>query len=114
MDERLIPEERDLFLFSVISPVWAMAGKELSVQNAPTEMGLISASMKFTEMGANVRIAADFHRPPRSLKIRIPYFKELIGFTTDASDFKQEDGCIILSTDVSTLEISWKDKNDAH
>ncbi len=110
----IFPEERDLYLFSVLSPEWALPGQEISFKNAPTEMGTLSASLKFSDKGACLRISGKFHTPPRSLRIRIPYFKELTDFTTDAHEYSVENNCITLSPDASMLQISWKDKDEAH
>jgi len=43
---------RDLHLFSVVSPVWAEPGRTLGFRDAVTEMGTVSASMRFPHDGA--------------------------------------------------------------
>jgi hypothetical protein len=110
----LDPGERDLYLFPAVSPAWALAGKELSFRNAPTDMGRISAAMRFSKEGANVTIQSDFHTPPANLKIRIPYFKADAQFQTDARKSELADGCIVLSPDATRVEIRWRDRTDAH
>lgn len=105
----LKPEERDLYLFSVLSPAWVQPGKRLAVQEAPTEMGSVSAQMEFKEGGATVSIRNRFHRQPGAIRIRIPYFKKLIRFTTDAKKSYVEDGCLVLSPEVTSVQIDWKD-----
>ncbi len=105
----LEPEERNLYLFSVLSPAWVQPGKRLVIQEAPTEMGTVSARMDFKEGGATVTIRKNFQQQPGAIRIRIPYFKKLVRFTTDAGKSCVEDGCLVLSPDVRTVQIDWQD-----
>jgi hypothetical protein len=106
--------ERDLLLFSLVSPVWAEPGKSLRVKNAPTEMGTVSAEMKFNENGCSVEINSDFHDAPHQIRIRIPYFAEFKSFTTDASESYEKDGVLYFSPDVTKIEIVWDKNEDAY
>ena len=45
--------ERDLHLFSLISPSWIKLGKKVAIRNAPTEMGPVSATLAFTFFNAH-------------------------------------------------------------
>ena len=105
----LKPEERDLYIFSVLSPAWVQSGKRLVIQEVPTEMGTVSARMDFKEGGATVSIRNNFHQQPGTIRIRIPYFKKLVRFTTDAKKSHMEDGCLVLSPEVTTVQIDWED-----
>lgn len=105
----LKPEERDLYIFSVLSPAWVQSGKRLVIQEVPTEMGTVSARMDFKEGGATVSIRNNFHQQPGAIRIRIPYFKKLVRFTTDAKKSHMEDGCLVLSPEVTTVQIDWED-----
>lgn len=105
----LKPEERDLYIFSVLSPAWVQSGKRLVIQEVPTEMGTVFARMDFKEGGATVSIRNNFHQQPGAIRIRIPYFKKLVRFTTDAKKSHMEDGCLVLSPEVTTVQIDWED-----
>jgi len=107
-------EKRDLYLFSVISPEWAKAGKHISAINVPTEMGMVSAKISFLDRSAEVEIHADYRTQPGAVRIRIPYFKKLISFTTDAKHSSTEDGCIVLSSDVHKVSILWEENQNSH
>lgn len=109
----LVPNERNLYLFSVISPEWAKAGQEVSLENAPTEMGKVSAKMVFNDTGACIEIRNEFHKLPASIKIRIPYFKDFMDCSTDAAAWELKDNCISLSPDVSFVDVFWKEKEGA-
>ena len=110
----LEPERRELWLFHCLSPAWVKAGEHLAIQNAPTEFGRISATLAFTDTGAKVSLAAKFHTRPAAYRLRVPYFKELIRFETDAHEHRREGDCIILSSDASRLSFEWRDKPGAH
>jgi hypothetical protein len=99
--------ERNLYLFSVLSPSWAITGEKVSLKNAFTEMGKINAEMRFKENGATITIHSDFHTKPASIKIAIPYFVNLQKVITNAQNYKQENGYMVFSSDVSQIDISW-------
>jgi hypothetical protein len=99
--------ERDLLLFSLVSPVWAESGKSLKVINAVTEMGRVSAEMSFTDAGCRITIDADFHTNPHKIQIRIPYFVTLQSFESDAAESFEKSGVLFFSPDVTEIDINW-------
>lgn len=109
-----INKGRKLFLYSAISPAWVKDGEKIAIINAPTEMGDVTSSMVFHEGSATVTFSADFKDKPEAIVVRIPYFKEFVSFTSDASTSSVHDGMIELSPDVTRLDIQWKEKDDAH
>ncbi len=107
-------KERDLYLFSVISPAWNKKKNTISINDAVTEMGNISAQLKFTRLGAGITIQSQFHSPPRYIKIAIPWFVELNKVKSNAQLAEQSDGYLIFSPEVSSIEIKWKTKRGIH
>ncbi len=105
--------ERDLHLFSVISPAWAEAGRCVSFRNAVTEMGTISAAMKFMKNGVEVAVKTRFHHPPRNLVLHIPYFVELTGFHSNAKIMRRDGDRLLFSPDASRVRITWRMKKNA-
>jgi hypothetical protein len=105
---------RDIYLFPTVSPAWTESGKQLAVRNAPTEFGTITARMTFTENGASVTIEPSLTRMPRFFKIRIPYFKMLQDFKSDARISKLEGDCITVSPDARMITIKWEEKHETH
>ena len=110
----LDPGQRDLHLFSVISPTWAVPGKEIAFTNVPTEMGRIAGRMHFTGDGAEVSIRSSFHHPPHDLVIPVPWFVELTEFKSDAKRAVREGDAIRLSPDATRLHLRWHEKPGAH
>ena len=110
----LDPGQRDLHLFSVTSPAWAIPGKQIAIRNAATEMGKISAAMRFTPAGASVTIHAEWHHPPRDVVVHVPYFLELISFRTDAKRSVRDGDTIVLSPDATRLSVRWRPKGGTH
>ena len=107
------PGERELLLFSVVSPDWVKPGATVEVRNAPTEMGSVSASMTFQKDGASISIFSDFHSAPKWIRVAIPYFVQMNGFESDARKSFEQDGWIFLSPDVTSLDIKWGIDEDA-
>jgi len=110
----LEPGQRELWLFHCLSPAWVKSGECIAIKNAPTEFGLLNATMSFDNTGATVTIAANYHDPPAAYRLRVPYFKELVRFTTDARQSRREGDWIVLSLDATTLRLEWRDNPGAN
>jgi hypothetical protein len=107
-------DKRELWLFHCMSPEWVGKGKKVQIKNARTEFGIINASFVGNDQGATVTFNSRFHTKPAYYRIRIPYFKKLIQFSSDAQVQKKEGDCIVLSTDATVLHLIWKDDSSAH
>lgn len=106
---------RDLYLYPVLSPEWTKEGDHISIVDAPTEMGRVTSEIRFRRGGASVTYSARYNNDrPAHVRIRIPYFKVLDSFTTDASESRVEEGCIVLSPDFTRLKIKWQENSEAH
>ena len=106
-------EKRDLYLFSLLSPAWVSKGKSVKINNAKTEMGSLTASINFTEEGAEVSIQKEFHQNPAHIAIPIPYFKELISHKSNAKNSFIKDGVVFFSPDVTEISFVWKNNTAA-
>jgi len=100
--------QRDLRLFNVISPAWAKPGERIAVENAPTEFGVVTASMQFHTDGAEVSLKTDFHDQPRDLVFHIPYFVELVKFDTDAKRASRDGADVRISPDATRIQFTWR------
>lgn len=105
-------KKRSLYLFSVISPFWAEAGKSVVIKNAVTEMGRISAELKFEQQGARITIKPHFYTPPASIVIAIPWFVDIKNVRSNAVTFGKKGGYLVFSPDVTNIELSWKIKKN--
>lgn len=99
---------RDLYLFSAVSPEWIKDGDEIIINNMPTEMGPVSASMKSLFTGAIIKVSNNFHRQPNRIAIPIPYFVELTDVQHNASKYEDKNGIMYFSPDVSDINLFWK------
>ncbi len=100
--------ERDLFLYSLISPSWIETGKQVTIRNAPTEMGRISCTLSFVAGGATLSVDSDFQHAPRYMVFRVPYSVELVSFSSDASETFEKDGLIFFTSDLTRASIKWR------
>ncbi len=107
-------DERDLYLYSLISQAWIDPGKRLAIQNARTEMGTVSSTLTFTGDGATLTVESDFHHAPRFLVFRVPMTVKLDSFTSDATRTSEEDGLIYFTPDVTRASIKWHPRPGAH
>ncbi len=103
-------QRRDIHLFSVVSPAWAIPGEQISLQNMPTEIGALSASLEFNENGAELKVQTNFRENPASIIFHIPYFVELQNVESDASQSKRNGTEIIFSPDITHATFTWKMK----
>ncbi len=100
--------ERSLYLFSVISPEWALSGKPVIIKNAITEMGKVSAEMKFSKNGTTITIDPSFHTPPATIAVAIPWYVKLKDFTSNATSSEERNRYLVFSPDVSEIKINWQ------
>lgn len=107
-------KQRDLHLFNVVSPAWALIGKELAIRNAPTELGTISASLKFSNKGTTFTFEGKLRQQPRNIVLHLPYFTQLTSFTCNARSAREEKGSIVFSPDVTRAEVQWTRNNKAN
>jgi hypothetical protein len=98
---------RDLHFFSVISPTWADPGMQVSIHNAPTECGPVSAILQFRDDGADFTLESHYRIRPNRIILHIPFFVKLNNFTTDAKSSRLTIDGIELSHDVTQVELSW-------
>ncbi len=106
--------ERDLLLFSAISPAWAEPGRKIVIRDAATEFGPVHATMRFTDDGATVAFANRFHTPPRDLVVRVPYFVNLRGFESNAVRARRDGDTLRLSPDATRLTLTWRSRAGVH
>jgi len=98
---------REVHLFTVISPAWAVPGQEVSFRDMPTEMGKVSATLRFTGEGAFLTIHPRFRTAPAQVVVHVPYFVTLQGFTTDATTAERRGDTIMLSPDATRVNLRW-------
>ncbi|MBN2507043.1 MAG: hypothetical protein JXQ71_10145 [Verrucomicrobia bacterium] len=99
---------RNLMLFSVLSPAWAIPGQTVSVSHAATEFGTVSAAITFREDGAGVVLSNFFTTPPGRIVIRIPYFVTNAAFQSDALEAGLTNNMLHLSPDATRVEFTWQ------
>lgn len=110
----LSERDRDLHLYSLLSPAWIETGKKVAIRNAPTEMGRVSSILSSACDGAELAVEGDFHQPPRYIVLRIPYTVELDSFTSDASQAFEKNRLIYFTPDITRASIKWHEKPDIH
>jgi len=101
-----------LHLASALSPEWVMPGREIVVENAPTDFGPLSYTVKSTESGAEVSIDARWRKAPEKLLFHVPWFQEISSVRADGKTLKVEQGAIRLPKGVRKVSLrwSWKEK----
>ncbi|HUZ61000.1 MAG TPA: hypothetical protein VMU83_19660 [Hanamia sp.] len=107
-------KKRSLYLFSLISPDWSKEGQQVAIHYVRTEMGQVSASMRFTLAGGVVKIDPKFPTPPHRIVLTIPYFVHLTGFKSDASETEREGRLLFFSPDVRKVSLTWKIDQNAN
>ena len=100
-------KERELHLFSLLSPAWVHAGAEIGFRNAPCEMGSLDASLRFTAHSATLRLDARWRWKPRALVVHIPWFLEVTNLYSDGSIKRIQDD-LELSPNTRRVTFSWK------
>jgi hypothetical protein len=106
--------QRDLYLYSLVSPSWIVPGEQVAMRNAPTEMGAVSSTLLFTADGAELTVTPNFVEPPRYIVFRVPYTITLDGFTSNADRAFEKDGLLFFTPDMTSASIRWHQKPSAN
>lgn len=99
---------RELHLFSVISPEWARDGEIVSITNAPTEAGSVTAKMHFGDSGAIVTFEPQYRVRPSSVVVHIPWFVELVDYVSNVAAIREEAEYLVFPADVQVVDMNWK------
>lgn len=106
-------DQRDILLFSAVSPAWFKDGEPTGIENAATMFGDVTALMTPRQGGADVSIKSTLHTQPRGFVVRIPYFARLTSFGSDARSANRDGDVIRLSPDATKLSLEWTLDPDA-
>ncbi|MBK1792149.1 discoidin domain-containing protein [Persicirhabdus sediminis] len=107
-------DERNLHLFNLIAPTWAVAGEKMTINAIPTEFGDISGEYRFVDGGAEISIDKKFWQQPKNIVLRVPYFVELTSASSDAGEPKRIGDELYFKPEVTSVKLQWKAKPDAH
>jgi len=106
--------DRSLYLFSCLSPEWIKAGNKIEIIDILSDFGKINAKMTIENDGAALSLACDFYNfSPKSIYITVPFYKDVTQATSDCGDVKIVNGYMVLPDDAKTLQIKWKDNQNA-
>ncbi len=98
---------REIHLFSAISPEWAAPGREIRLENAPTECGPLDASLRFSEGGAVLEIESHFRETPSAIVVHIPYFVKLESAKSETIPYGRLGDALMYPPDVRRVELKW-------
>ena len=102
----LLEESDDLVLFPMIPEGWIEDGRRVSVTDAPTRFGKVSASMKSDGVGASVEIDGRYHRTPGRLIVCFPREVSTLRIDGRNEDLRFTDR-VELDPAVRTLEVTF-------
>ncbi len=100
-------EERNLHLFSVISPEWVKPGRRISLKRAPTNFGVVDAEMVSSDQGATVSLSANFTAKPDSVILHLPWFVAHVTATVDGKILPVVNGRVVLPTEARAVQLRW-------
>lgn len=101
-------EKPQLHLASALSPLWLQKGKEIRVENAPTDFGPVSYRIDATSAGAEVGIQSNWRQAPDELIFHVPWFLKVTEAKADGHPVEVKDRQIHLSSTIQHLSLTWK------
>jgi hypothetical protein len=97
--------EKDLYLFSAVSPEWMKPGKVIEVSNQPTEFGPIWAKLTITEDGFKVSLKNRFRTAPSQIFVCVPWFFEVKEVRVDGGPSRMEKGRIGIDPKAESVQV---------
>ena len=101
--------EKDLYLFSALSPAWLQPGKRIEITKAPTEFGPVSVELQVNSTldywGWQLRLENQFWEAPEQVVIRIPWFYEVEKAEADGQAVEPRQGELRLSPQTRDVKV---------
>ena len=97
-----------LHLASALSPLWLQKGKEIRVENAPTDFGSVSYQIKSASTGAEVAIQTNWRQAPSELVFHVPWFLEATSVKADGKSITVKDRQVKIPSTTRHLSLTWK------
>jgi len=101
-------EKPILHLASALSPLWLQKGKEIRIENAPTDFGVISYTINSRGAGAEVAIQSNWRQLPSELIFHVPWFLRISDAKADGKTIAVQDRLIHLPSATRHLSLAWK------
>jgi hypothetical protein len=103
-------DERELHIFSAVSPAWMKTGEKISVQNAVTNYGKISFVAEVMDNRMVINFSPSWQAPPQNFVLHFPYFAKVEKIVADGRGIslgKNQDRAQ-LSPQARRVEIYWQ------
>lgn len=97
-----------LHLASALSPLWLPKGKEIRVENAPTDFGVISYKINSRSAGAEIAMQSNWRQAPSELVFHVPWFLKVTSAKADGKTIEVKDRLIHLPAATRHLSLAWK------
>ena len=97
--------KNDLFLFSAISPAWLEPGKSVEVTNEPTAFGPVTAVLRASAEGWDVRLSNRFRQAPDHVIIPVPWFYEVQQAEADGYPIKITAGELVIPANTQEVRV---------
>ncbi|MGH9587772.1 MAG: hypothetical protein ACRD3F_12525, partial [Acidobacteriaceae bacterium] len=104
----------DLHLLSAISPEWIQPGREMLVDHAPTNFGMVEISLRVqTPSQAELTLHDHFVDPPAHIVLHLPWFMETSKVVADGVSIPISGNSVLLPPKVRTVRIEWRKRSSA-
>ncbi|MGC9198503.1 MAG: hypothetical protein ACP5E5_06120 [Acidobacteriaceae bacterium] len=104
----------DLHLFSAISPAWIGTGDSIEVNQAPTNFGVVTFSLKSTSSShADLHLDSSFVDPPQRIILHLPWFMKTTKVTADGKTIGISGDKVVLPVRVRDVSIDWTKRADS-
>jgi hypothetical protein len=101
---------RDLYLFSALSPEWLRPGKRIEFDEEPTAFGPLSGTLVAMPDGWDLTISSHFREKPDHLVVRVPWFYDVQKAEADGQPVTAREGAWILPANTTSLRVAGRIK----
>jgi hypothetical protein len=98
----------NLHLLSVLSPEWVGAGKQIAVENVPTEFGKISLHLDQPDSGSAVlHIDSSWVSAPKQMVLHLPWFMNTTSVSANGAKVSFSGSAVTLPPGAHIVRIAW-------
>ena len=104
-------QEKQLHIFSCLSPEWVKDGATITIRRAPTNFGEVNMELKCKPGKAELKFNNSFVDNPESMILHVPWFMDLHSVTAGGKKLDVRGSIVKLPIETKKVEITWSKKS---
>ncbi len=97
----------DLHLLSVVSPAWVQDGREIVIERAAANFGVVNLRAQFAAGRATIRLNNQFRQEPKRIVLHLPWFMRATRISADGKAVPLSGASVVLPASTKEVVAEW-------